>query len=406
MDIINKLASKETCTGCMSCFNSCAHHAIKMVENDEGFFYPLIDNDKCVSCGLCTKKCPELQNENNSSKASHPKVFAVISHTDSTSSSSGGAFSLLARWILSQGGIVYGATIDNNGNVFHMAIDSVSDLPKLKGSKYVQSYVGDVFYQIKKDLLSGRKVLFVGTGCQVAGIYSYLNKKYEGQLYTIDLICHGVPSNKAFKAYIDKLKKKRNITGANLSSFAFRKLDGWAYCPSVQFTEGKKIYLELSDNAFMSSFFKGILFRESCYQCSYCNTNRKGTFTLADFWGIGKHNIPFKGNVKHGVSLLIDNENIFRSIDCEEAYVEERPFEEAFFEQDNLKAPMPRHPYRDFAVKKLVDPQIDLDKYCEQVGISNKKTISWFISTFIKHAMLRIGLFNTFKELQYKYLTK
>lgn len=223
---MERLASIQRCTGCMSCFNSCAHHAIKMVENDEGFFYPQIDKDKCVNCGLCSKKCPELQNEKKSSKASHPKVFAVINQTDSTSSSSGGAFSLIARWILSQGGIVYGATIDNNGDVFHMAIDSVSDLPKLKGSKYVQSYVGKVFYQIRKDLLSGRKVLFVGTGCQVAGIYSYLNKRYEGQLYTIDLICHGVPSNKAFKAYIDKLKKKRKIIGAKISSFAIRPVYG------------------------------------------------------------------------------------------------------------------------------------------------------------------------------------
>lgn len=401
---MERLASIQKCTGCMSCYNACTHKAISMKENEEGFCYPFIDEIKCVQCGLCTKRCPELNNRETENKYIRPKIYAIVNPLDAKNSSSGGAFSFIARMILAEGGIVYGATMDANGIVYHTSIESIHELGKLQGSKYVQSYMGECLKEIRHYLLNGRKVLFVGTGCQVAGLYSYLSKKYEGLLYTIDLICHGVPSNKTFISYINKIRKKRNLGDAKLEEFGFRKLDGWAYCPSIKFTKSKKIYLENSENAFMNSFFKGILFRESCYHCSYCNTERIGTFTIGDFWGVGKHGISYKHDVGRGVSLLIDNKGLLSTFDLADIFIEERPFEEAIFEQDNLKSPMKRNPLRDIAIKNLMDPNISLELYCNRVHILNKKTILSRISIWIKHFLLNVGLFNLYKEIQYKYL--
>lgn len=400
-----KLAEQKACTGCMSCYNSCAQGAIEIKENDEGFLYPRINVEKCVECGLCIKRCPEL----NARATIHqsPKVYAIINNKDKKVSSSGGAFSLIARWILEQRGVVFGASMNDNLEVMHIAVESVEDLYKLRGSKYVQSNIGKTFRAAKEFLKKGRKVLFTGTGCQISGLYSFLNgNKYEGQLYTIDLICHGVPSPGTFRAYLKKLIKSSRLKGENrnIEGFGFRKLDSWAYLPTVKFARSKEQILELADNAYMSAFFKGLLFRESCYTCSYCNVNRLGTMTIADFWGIGKHGKPFGKPVASGVSLLIDNCGEFeRNIpQFRDAYIEERDLEEALYEQDNLKAPMKRLEYRDNAVKDLIDPNVTLTEFCKKANIAYQPTFRRRLASFVKRTLFKTGLYNTFLNITYK----
>lgn len=400
-----KLADKFSCTGCGACASSCAANAIRMERDAEGFLQPVINTDKCKECGLCQKTCPELHPLMRTDY-SRQEAYAVISKNDRYVSSSGGAFSVFARWILKQGGVVVGATMDINLYVHHIIIDSIEQLNLLRGSKYVQSDLKNTYKDVKKILLGGRKVLFTGTGCQVAGLYAFLGgKRYAGLLFTLDLVCHGAPSQGVFDSYLSKLQKKLALMGKNIEGFRFRKLDSWDYRPAIKFPKSKWRLLSLSENAYMDAFFKGIIFRESCFNCQYCNTQRIGTFTIADFWGIGRHGSKFSKNVSSGVSLVIDNLGILNEIKAEldkYAYIEKRTMSEAIVEQSNLKYPMERLKERDFAIKSMMDERISLEDFSKQYGFPYKPSFKWWVGTQIKNLIYALNLYNVYKTIIYK----
>ena len=352
-----KLADKYHCTGCSACASSCWVNAITMVRDEEGFLQPAINPGICRECGACQQHCPELHPLKRLNYSCQ-EVYAFISKTDRTKSSSGGAFSVFARWIFSKNGVVVGACINDKMYVKHIVVDNIEGLNSLRGSKYVQSDLNDTYSMVRAYLKNNRMVLFTGTGCQVAGLYAFLGgKRYEGLLFTIDLVCHGAPSQGVFDSYLSKLQKKLALTGENIEGFRFRKLDSWDYRPAIKFSESKWRLLSLSENAYMDAFFKGITFRESCFNCQYCNTQRIGTFTIADFWGIGRHGSKFSKNVSSGVSLVIDNLGVLNEIKAEldkYAYIEKRTMSEAIVEQSNLKYPMKRLKERDFAIKSMI----------------------------------------------------
>lgn len=399
------LADKYHCTGCAACAQACSHQAIQMTPNAEGFFFPKIDDKICVECGVCSQWCPELHPVSKLNY-SIQKSYAFINYEDRKISSSGGAFSLFAKWILDQGGIVFGAAMDEYFAVRHIGISSVDDLNKLRGSKYVQSVIGDSYKQVRECLKNEKKVLFTGTGCQVAGLYAFLKgKRYEGQLITLDLVCHGVPSQAAFSCYLEKLKKIDRSSSRNIDGFRFRKLDSWDYRPAVKFAKSKWHILTLWENAYMNAFFKGIIYRESCYNCSYCNMERIGTCTIADFWGIGKHGVPFSKNVASGVSLVIDNTNLMSKIRSEldkTAYIEERTIEEAVTEQVNLKHPMSRLPERNYAVSLLLDKDVSLKDFARKCGLPYKATLKWRLKKAFKDLIYSFRAYNVYKTLIYK----
>ena len=202
------LCIKEKCTGCCACISVCPKNAIRMKEDDYGFKYPVIDKSLCISCGLCSKTCEKIQSiEKQQIKESY--IFQSKNKELLLNSSSGGIFGELAQYFLSANGIVIGATMKNNGTEFvtkHIFIDNKNNLNLLQGSKYCQSDICDSYLQVKKHLEDGKKVLFSGTPCQVAGLKSFLKKDFNN-LLTVDISCEGVPSQKFFNDYVKYLEK-------------------------------------------------------------------------------------------------------------------------------------------------------------------------------------------------------
>lgn len=276
------------CTGCYACVNTCPKDCIQMEDSSEGFWFPKIDSTKCVGCDLCEKACPVLTEIPIRKTADDVKVYALI-HKDEDIrkvSSSGGAFSAIAEYVLEQGGVVFGAAFDENFDVHHIAVEAPEDMYKLRGSKYVQSRIADTYRQAKEYLKAGRLVFFTGTACQTSGLIGYLGRDYDN-LITQDLICHGVPSPMAWKKY---LKFREQLERSKVRHIFFRdKTYGWHdWHISVQFQDGTEYSQNQREDMMICSFLRGKCSRECCYDCKFKQKYRLADFTLADYWGIEK----------------------------------------------------------------------------------------------------------------------
>lgn len=389
-----ELAPHDLCTGCTSCANTCPHHAITMREDDEGFLYPAIDEDACVECGLCTKRCPVLFPAARCNTKT-PKTFALWSYPDRTSSSSGGAFSAFARQILDNEGIVCGAAFDEKLWCHHIKVDDLKGLSSLRGSKYVQSELDDIFLKVKDCLTSGKRVLFSGTPCQIAGLYSYLQKDYDN-LLTLDLVCHGTPSNAVFQAYLSKLQFLKKI---KISSFEFRRLDGWGFAPAVEY-RSKLTPVYGVENLYMNAFDRSALFRPSCYSCPYAKFPRVGDCSIADFWGIGRHGKPFRHNILKGVSLvLVNNEKgedaLFR---LKNVFMEERTLEEALAENHNITHTSVAYPQRDAVIRAFLNPDESLEAIAAAFDVMDRS-----LKGKIKEWTSKCHVFDLVKSVYNKY---
>lgn len=295
-----EIKTKKDCCGCYACYNICPKECITMESDSEGFWYPKIDKNKCIDCNLCEKVCPII---NPVKRVDSKKIVYAGMNKDEQiriKSSSGGIFSILAEYIIKNNGIIYGASFDEDFNIKHKRIFCNTDLDLLRGSKYVQSSIGDIYKQVKNDLESNRQVLFTGTPCQVEGIRSYLRKEYVN-LITMDFICHGVPSPLVWKKYLEKMKKSKQ---ENIKNIYFRNKDiGWKIF-SLKIIFDKKIYInDLSNDLFMKGFLQDVYLRTSCYSCKFKKINRISDITVADFWGI--KNILPKMDDDKGTSLIV-----------------------------------------------------------------------------------------------------
>lgn len=282
---MQKLAVKEKCNGCHACYNICPKNAIIMEENKKGFKYPKIDEEKCIDCGLCSKVCPIINNikENIFDR----QAYACINKNeyDRSKSSSGGVFVLLAKEIIKEKGIVYGAIFDDEFKVIHHRITKEHEIEKLMGSKYVQSNIGEIYKTVKKDLSKKVKVLFTGTPCQIEGLKKYLMKEYEN-LYTQDIICHGVPSPLVWEKYKEYRKEFDNQSPTKIS---FRNKDNGWHLFNLKFLYKKEVYKKSQhEDLFMQAFLKNTILRDSCYNCNVKKISRVSDITLADYWGIEK----------------------------------------------------------------------------------------------------------------------
>ena len=277
---------KAKCSGCYACAAKCPKNCIKMVSDDEGFWYPQVDVSICIDCKLCEKTCPILSHEPLAEDV-NPIAYAAKNKNDSVRlrSSSGGIFFALASDVLAQGGVVFGAAFDADFNVVHKCIERIEDMPALQGSKYVQSRIGDTYRQAQAYLTEGKRVFFSGTPCQIEGLLAYLGKSYDN-LITQDLICHGVPSPMVWQKYVAYRRSAAN--GAQVANVAFRnKKNGWArYSLQMDFENGIEYRATPDKDPMMQVFLKNLCLRPSCYDCGFKTISRKSDITLADYWGI------------------------------------------------------------------------------------------------------------------------
>lgn len=359
--------------------NVCAKNAIRMEETGAcGYIYPTIDQDKCIDCGLCVKTCPV----NSPVALNTPlKAFAAISKDkdDLMSSSSGAASSVMANHILSNGGVVYGCVQENYCDIAHRRIDSQADAYRIKGSKYVQSNIGLIYREVKKDISEGRKVLFTGTPCQIAGLRNYLRKDYDN-LYLIDLVCHGVPSQKLLREDVVRIISKNNIEAPNIKVTFRKKINNnIEYCLFPEYnnkTQQAYKYTTFLENNYITAFMSGITFRENCFSCPYAQPDRTSDITIADFWGLKKCCIP----QDNGVSLMLATTKKGLSLINEigsAVNIEERPIQEAIMGNGRLKSaskiPEKRSDFiNKYAINHEEAYRIHLKKY-KKTYLANKR---------------------------------
>ena len=316
--MIEKIVCEDRCAGCGACENICPQNCIKLKIQKDGFFYPNVDKKFCIQCNMCLRVCPVLSQENKTkmNKEFDYKVYAAYSkNTDvREKSSSGGIFSELAIKVLENGGYVVGAAFNNKMELEHTLISDVNELDKLRGSKYVESRVGDIYRQIKNKIEMKKKVLFVGTPCQITGLKNFLPLRYHEQVYFITFICHGVPSSKSWKLFISELENKYK---SKIKSIQFRdKTYGWKnYRLCIQL--GKRVYKEFfGDGYWYRAFEQNIFLRKSCYDCRFKLEKLNSDICLGDLWGVEKYLPVFDQKLGSSAVLIETNkgEQLFKSI--------------------------------------------------------------------------------------------
>lgn len=298
-----KLNDKSDCCGCSACYSICSHHAIEFTEDQEGFFYPVFNQKLCIDCGLCEKVCPIIHYKTKP-KTGNPIIYSAINKNAKQymQSSSGGIFILLCEYIISNGGIVCGAVYDKNFVVKHSFARTLDECITFQGSKYVQSDIRGIYPKIKSILKDNIPVLFSGTPCQVAGLKLYLRKDYNN-LYTVDLICHGVPSPLIFKDYLNFVRGKNVISHINMKSKS--KIKGTTI--RFDFFNGKSVQQTLKTDIWNKLYFRHYIVRPSCHNCKFTHYNRVGDITIGDYWRIDKYYPKF--HPEKMVSLIMINNN-------------------------------------------------------------------------------------------------
>lgn len=296
-----EIFDKANCTGCSACASICPRGCIKMTEDSEGFLYPAVNEEMCMDCGLCEKVCPMLHKPKQHEILS---VYGAKNKSDAVrfTSSSGGMFTLFAENILQQGGVVVGVGLDAKLMAQHMLVDNAAELAKLRGSKYVQSKIGNVYNEVRRLLRAGRRVLFSGTPCQVAGLKGYLVQPFDN-LVTIDVVCHGVPSPKVYQKYLAELAQE---AGEPVREVRFRdKEKGWKRGETLFFTEHQRFGASKRKETYMRLFLNNVSIRPSCGECAFNNKRSLADITIADYWGVDRQ-IPDFDDDK-GVTLVLVN---------------------------------------------------------------------------------------------------
>lgn len=385
------ICPKEQCTGCTACINACGKSAISMVPDALGFMYPKVDESLCVNCGLCEKSCP-----NNYSVQKNYPIDSFVGHAsdpnEQLTSTSGGIASVISRWCIQNDGVVYGCTARDIMHVQHVRVSDERELEWLKGSKYVQSDMGNCFSQVRDDLKVQKLVVFVGTPCQCAGLKAFLRKDYEN-LYLIDFVCHGVPSqkilNEELKLHISNEQEKSAV-------LSFRRKYKKKDCYKTQYgifltgENGRDIYGKgFPANTYITGFLTALFYRHSCYQCHYTTPERVSDITLGDFGDHGNDYASMEGR-KRLLSMLTVNTKkggcLFEKIK-DSIISASISYDQLISLQGQLNHPMPKHSHRS-----------DFEKKCLQEGYV--KTANAFLKDD-KKRILRIRISSSVRSFLY-----
>lgn len=299
--------TKKDCCGCTACANICPKNCITMAFDKEGFEYPKVNADLCISCNLCKQVCPVINHNINSQQM--PLQSLISRNKDSEilkSSTSGGIVTSFCSEIINRNGIVFGCVFNNEFNVIHTSAETLQELSAFRGSKYVQSHLGDTFLKIKTQLENNREVLFIGTPCQVEGLICYLKKPYKN-LYTIDFVCRGVPSPLVWGKYLNTMEKKYN---SPIVYAKFREKSYGYHSANLllKFANGKKSAENTKTDYFLKSFFDDICSRPSCYNCKFKTAKRASDLTVFDCWNISRYVPELTDDDKGYTSVFIQSE--------------------------------------------------------------------------------------------------
>ena len=303
-----EIYDKEDCCGCTACVSVCPKQCIKMHLDEMGFLYPVVNSDRCVDCGLCVGVChfskKSRLNVECAAETSNDLKFYAAQHRDDETlkdSQSGACFTAISDWVLSQGGVVYGAVYTPEHVVVHSRAASKQERDAMRGSKYAQSDIRGVFRNVKQDLQSGLFVLFVGTPCQIAGLSSFIKNGLKEKLILTDIICHGVASPKIWEDVIKYTEKKYKSRVVD-AIYRDKRNFGWrGGITTFKLADKRLIYRPL-----VSIYNENVL-RESCYNCPYATVERKGDLTIGDFWGVENVEHSMFVPLENGVSLILCN---------------------------------------------------------------------------------------------------
>lgn len=389
------IKDKKDCCGCWACKDICPEQCISMTEDDEGFRYPLVDKDKCINCHLCEKVCPIINVKPEVKKQQH---CYVLQHKDSKilhESTSGGAFTAIASWVIEQGGIVFGAGYDENLQVVHQYTEAVEGLGKFRNSKYVQSLIGDTYIEARNFLKQGRLVCFSGTPCQLEGLLSFLRKPYDN-LITVDIACYSVTSPKIFREYLSE-QKERLGNGFQDVKFRDKNPYGYNYSQMSIYRNDKQIYHEGVDtDPYLRSFVSGINVRPSCYDCRFKKQYRLTDFTIWDCYDVCSYSHDMDDN--RGVTRVLAHSqkavDVLKKIN-DRATIIEIPVEEAMKDSKELVTSIPMNGERQPFFASIF--QSDL-------FIRFPKSKRTRIEKFVRVLMSKLGIYADVKRIAKKFI--
>lgn len=405
------ITDKKNCCGCFACSQICPKQCIEMKPDEEGFFYPHVNEGICINCGLCEKVCPELD-QNKLDNWKSPKVYEAYSKDEEIRimSTSGGLFSILANQMYNEGAYVGGAVYDDNFRLKLFVSNNRDDLNKIRGSKYIQAEVNDTFVQVKGLLDRGEKVFLCSNPCQVFALKKYLRKDYPN-LYTCDILCKGVPSYKFLESYLDYQSSKY---GSKVKSLQFKYKDDkyvWGWLGTKIVFENGKQYLKYGgEDAFMTAFLRtGFTVRPSCIECHFKDFPRYADVSLGDFWGIQNYSDQ---DTRKGISLVLVNSHKGKELlekVKDNIYLAEHTLEKAT--KLNIHLIQPYDPATGYSERERKQFYDDLDlhgfRYVE------KKYLSYLYETklrkgfkLLKKIISDQSICSLFNNIKYNYFSK